>query len=155
MCLTTRMPAAGGSSAPILRRWPAAWCTVPMSTLGPRLAQAIAAKDAAAVRELVAVDVDFRGLTPGRAWEGTGPDALVEVLFGAWFEEADEVRALLDVTTGAPVEDTLRVSYRLALRTPDGDATAEQQAYYRTEGGRIAHLRVLCSGFRPAAPRQD
>ncbi|QIM21031.1 hypothetical protein G7075_07620 [Phycicoccus sp. HDW14] len=126
-----------------------------MSTLGPRLAQAIAAKDAAAVRELVADDVDFRGLTPGRAWEGTGPDALVEVLFGSWFEEADEVRALLDVTTGAPVEDTLRVSYRMALRTPDGDFTAEQQAYYRTHDDRISHLRVLCSGFRPAAGLPD
>lgn len=127
-----------------------AWSTVPMNTLGPRLAQAIAAKDDAAVRELVADDVDFRGLTPGRAWEGRGPDALVEVLFGSWFEDTDEVRALLDVTTGAPVEDTLRVSYRLALRNADGDFTAEQQAYYRTEGGRITHLRVLCSGFRPA-----
>jgi hypothetical protein len=27
----------------------------------------------------------------------------------------------------------------------------EQQAYYATEGGRIAWMRVLCSGFRPAA----
>ncbi|MGG5257349.1 hypothetical protein [Phycicoccus avicenniae] len=121
-----------------------------MSTLGPRLAQAIAAKDAATVHELVAADVDFRGLTPGRAWEGTGPDALVEVLFGSWFEDSDEVRALLDVTTGAPVEDTQRVSYRLALHNADGDFTAEQQAYYRTDGERITHLRVLCSGFRPA-----
>ncbi|MBM6399426.1 hypothetical protein [Phycicoccus sonneratiae] len=122
-----------------------------MSTLGPRLAQAIAAKDAAAVRDLVSDDVDFRGLTPGRAWEGRGPDALVEVLFGSWFEDSDEVRALLDVTTGAPVEDTLRVSYRLALRNADGDFTAEQQAYYRAEGDRIGYLRMLCSGFRPSA----
>ncbi|GIL34657.1 hypothetical protein PDTK01_07330 [Phycicoccus sp. DTK01] len=120
-----------------------------MSTLGPRLAAAIAAKDPDTVRALVAPDVDFRGLTPGRAWEGTGAEALVEVLFGAWFEPSDEVRALLDVTVGAPVEDTERVSYRLALRNGDGDFTAEQQAYYRTEGERITYLRVLCSGFRP------
>jgi hypothetical protein len=145
------MPGAAGSVRPVVRERTSAWSTVRMSTLGPRLAQAIAAKDAAAVRDLVAPDVDFRGLTPGRAWEGTGPDALVEVLFGAWFEEADEVRALLDITTGAPVEDTFRVSYRLALHTPDGDFTAEQQAYYRTEGERISHLRMLCSGFRPTA----
>ena len=74
----------------------------------------------------------------------------MEVLFGSWFEDSDEVRALLDVTTGAPVEDTLRVSYRLALRNADGDFTAEQQAYYRTDGDRIGYLRMLCSGFRPA-----
>ncbi|QKE84952.1 hypothetical protein [Arthrobacter sp. NEB 688] len=122
-----------------------------MSTLGPRLAAAIAAKDAGAVRSLVADDVDFRGLTPGRSWEGASADELVEVLFGSWFEPADEVRALLDVTVGAPVEDTHRVSYRLALRTPDGEFTAEQQAYYRTADERITHLRMLCSGFRPHA----
>ena len=37
----------------------------------------------------------------------------------------------------------------LALRTPDGAHTAEQQAYYRGEDERITHLRVMCSGFRP------
>ncbi|NHI18262.1 hypothetical protein H9L10_05180 [Phycicoccus endophyticus] len=121
-----------------------------MTTLGPRLARAIAAKDPAAVRALVTPDVDFRGLTPGRAWAGSSADELVDVLFGSWFEDADEVLALLDVTTGAPVEDTERVSYRLALHNGDGDHTAEQQVYYRTDGDRIVHLRVLCSGFRPA-----
>ncbi|WP_299445532.1 hypothetical protein [uncultured Phycicoccus sp.] len=121
-----------------------------MSTLGPRFARAVAAKDADAVHRLVTPDVDFRGLTPGRAWEGTGPDDLVEVLFGCWFGDADEITALVDVTAGAPVEDTQRVSYRLALRTPDGAYAAEQQAYYRADGDHIGFLRILCSGFRPA-----
>ncbi len=136
------------------------WCADPggaalsrVDTLGSRLASAIAAKDDAAVRAVVTPDVDFRGLTPGRSWEGTGADALVEVLFGSWFEDTDEVRALLDVSDGERVEDTERVSYRLALHNADGDSTAEQQAYYRTDDGRISYLRVLCSGFRPAAPR--
>ena len=39
--------------------------------------------------------------------------------------------------------------------TPDGDFTVEQQAYYRTEEGRIVHLRVLCSGFREAGGVPD
>lgn len=149
MCLTTRMPVP---TAPAWRVVPCGAALDRVSTLGARLARAIAAKDRPAVRALVAPDVDFRGLTPGRAWEGHSADDLLEVLFGSWFEDADEVRALLDVTTGAPVEDTERVSYRLALRTPDGDHTAEQQAYYRTDGERITHLRVLCSGFRPSTP---
>lgn len=123
-----------------------------MSSLGERLAHAVAAKDHDAVRAVLDPDVDFRAMTPGRGWEGTGPDAVVETLFGHWFEDHDEVTALLDVEVGDPVEDTERVSYRLALRTPDGDRTAEQQAYYRGEDGRITHLRVMCSGFRPTRP---
>lgn len=120
-----------------------------MSTLGPRLAQAIAVKDTAAVRALLAPDVDFRGLTPGRAWEGSTADDVVDVLFGCWFEDHDEITAVLDITAGAPVADIDRVSYRFALRTPDGDHVAEQQAYYRSDGERITQLRVMCSGFRP------
>jgi hypothetical protein len=75
------------------------------------------------------------------------------VLFGSWFEDHDEITGLLAVRAGQPVEDTHHVAYRVALRTPDGDFTAEQQAYYRTEGERMTHLRMLCSGFRPSAPR--
>ena len=121
------------------------------TALGPRLADAVGAKDRDAVRALLAPDVDFRGLTPGRAWEGTGPDAVLDVLFGAWFEDEDEIRSVLDVTAGEPVVDTERVSWRFALRTPNGDHVAEQQAYYRGDGERITHLRVMCSGFRPVA----
>ena len=117
-----------------------------MSTLGPRLAAAIGAKDTDTV---LTPDVDFRGLTPGRMWEGHTPDDVLDVLFRCWFEDADEITAVLDITAGAPVVDTERVSYRFALRTPDGDHVAEQQAYYRTDGERISHLRVMCSGFRP------
>lgn len=46
-------------------------------------------------------------------------------------------------------------AYRLAVRTPDGDFTVEQQAHYRTEEGSIVHLRVLCSGFRAAGGVPD
>lgn len=120
-----------------------------MPSLGERFAHAVAAKDHDAVRAVLAPDVDFRALTPGRAWEGTGPEAVLDTLFGHWFEDQDEVEALLDLEVGTPVEDTERVSYRFALRTPDGAHTAEQQAYYRGEDDRITHLRVMCSGFRP------
>jgi ketosteroid isomerase-like protein len=124
-----------------------------MTGAGESLATAVAAKDHDAVRALLAPDVDFRALTPGRPWEATSADGVVEVLFGSWFEDQDEILALLALDTGDPVEDTQRVAYRLALRTPDGYFTAEQQAYFRTDGGRITHLRMLCSGFRPSAPR--
>lgn len=122
-----------------------------MTTVGERLAHAIAAKDRDGVRGLLAPDVDFRGLTPSRAWEADSADAVVSVLFDCWFEDSDEITGVLDVAPGSEVADTERVSYRFALHNDDGDQVAEQQAYYRAVDGRIGYLRVLCSGFRPAA----
>jgi hypothetical protein len=117
-------------------------------TLGTRFAHAIAAKDADALRALLADDVDFRGLTPGRTWDGTGPDAVVEAVLGSWFGDTDRIEQVVDVQDGEDVADTARVSYRFDLSNPDGDFVAEQQVYYRG-GESIEHLRVLCSGYRP------
>ena len=117
-------------------------------TLGARLANAIAAKDEAALRGLLADDVDFKALTPRRTWEGTGPDDVVRTVFGSWFEPSDEIVAVLDVTDGEMVADTSRVSYRFDLANADGTFVAEQQVYYRGDAV-IDHLRVMCSGFRP------
>lgn len=125
-----------------------------MSTLGPRFARAVGSKDVDAVRAILAPDVDFRALTPGRAWEGTTADDVVGALFDRWFGPSDDITAVLDITCGAPVADTERVSYRLALHNDAGAHVAEQQVYYRVDGDVIVHLRILCSGFRPvpAAP---
>lgn len=117
-------------------------------SLGARLAHAIAAKDEAALRAVLAADVDFRGLTPGRTWEGTGPDAVVETVLGSWFEPADEIERVVDVAERDDVADTSHVSYRFDLVNPDGAYVAEQQVYYRGTDT-IEHLRVMCSGFRP------
>jgi hypothetical protein len=117
-------------------------------TLGTRFARAIAAKDEEALRELLADDVDFRGLTPRRTWEGTSPDDVVETVFGSWFEDTDRIEQVLDVRDGDDVGDTARVSYRFDLTNADGDFVAEQQVYYRGDET-IDYLRVLCSGFRP------
>ena len=118
------------------------------ASLGARLAHAIAAKDESALRAVLADDVDFRGLTPGRTWEGTGPDAVVETVFGSWFEPADEIERVVDVAERDDVADTSHVSYRFDLVNPGGWYVAEQQVYYRGTDT-IEHLRVMCSGFRP------
>ncbi|MDZ5664213.1 hypothetical protein HN031_11895 [Nocardioides sp. zg-1308] len=117
-------------------------------SLGVRFAQAVADRDEAALRALLADDVDFKGLTPGRLWEGAGPDAVVEAVFGSWFEESDHVDRVVEVTEGDEVADTSRVGYRFDLTNPSGAYVAEQQAYYRG-AERIEHLRIMCSGFRP------
>ena len=122
--------------------------TTRTETLGVRLARAIAAKDEAALRAILADDVDFRGLTPGQTWEGSGPDAVVETVFGSWFEPDDEIERVVDVSERDDVADTSHVSHRFDLVTPKGPYVAEQQVYYRGTDA-IEHLRVMCSGFRP------
>lgn len=122
-----------------------------MSGIGEDLARAVAAKDADALSALLAPDVDFKGLTPGRIWEATGAGGVASVFFDHWFEPSDSVEDLVDVTSGDDVADTAHVSYRLNLLNDAGEQVAEQQVYYRATDGRISHLRVMCSGFRPRA----
>jgi hypothetical protein len=123
-----------------------------MSTpdLGTRFAEAIAARDVDGLAGLLTPDVDFKGLTPRKFWEGTTPADVVAAVFDHWFEESDHIDELVDVTPGTPVEDTAHVGYRFAITNPDGRHTVEQQAYYRTDGDRISYLRIVCSGYRPA-----
>jgi hypothetical protein len=119
-----------------------------MTSAGSELAHAIAAKDAAGVRDLLDPAVDFRGMTPNRSWEGSTPDEVVAVLFEHWFEPKDEIEAVERVETDA-FADRERVGYRFSGHNPDGPFVVEQQAYLATRDGRIAWLRVMCSGFRP------
>ncbi len=118
-------------------------------SLGRRLATAIAARDHAALRALLAPEVSFKGLTPGRVWESDDAEGAIEVILGHWFEPHDQIDEIVALEDGDPVADTERITYRFTLTTPDGPHTAEQQVYYRTEAGQITYARVLCSGFRP------
>lgn len=122
-----------------------------MSSLGRRFAKAVAAKDVEVLREVLAADVDFKGVTSGRLWESQDADGVLEVVLGSWFAEQDVIDRVVEIREGDPVEDTHHVAYRFAISTPDGPHTAEQQAYYRGTGEQISHLRVICSGFRPVA----
>jgi hypothetical protein len=122
------------------------------TTVGERFARAFLAKDWDAVAELVDPAVDFRGLTPGRPWEATTADALIQGVLSQWIEPSDEVYEVIGVTSDRVV-DRERVTYRFRVRNPDGDHVCEQTAYYDTESERIVKLRVLCSGFLPRAGR--
>lgn len=121
-----------------------------MHSLGRRFAHALADKDVPALTGLLADDIDFRGLTPMKFWEATDRDGVIDILLANWFEPSRKIDALLELNENDTVEDTDHVGYRFALTTPDGPHTAEQQAYYRVADDRIAYLRVLCSGIRPA-----
>ena len=117
--------------------------------IGERFARSLADKDFGGVVSLLTDDVEFRALTPGRAWAADDPQAVLEIL-GTWFGELDHIVSLDRLERDA-FADRERVGYRLSVENPDGSFQLEQQAYLAKEGERIAWLRVLCSGFRPRA----
>ena len=120
------------------------------ATIGTDFARAFAAKDAGRIRDLVDPNVDFRGLTPSRSWEASDAVALVELLFDSWIEADAEVEAVEQVESDS-FADRERVGYRFRVRNPDGEFLVEQQAYIEERDGRIAWMRVVCSGFRPVS----
>ena len=116
--------------------------------LGRAFVRALARKDFGEVSTLVDPEIDFRGLTPNRAWEASGPRALVDDVLSQWLEDSDHVEDVVSVETGS-VADRQRIAYRLRVSNPDGVFIFEQQAYFTERDGRIDWMRVLCSGFRP------
>lgn len=121
------------------------------SDLGAKFAKALAAKDVARLSMLIHPEIDFRGMTPSRTWEATDREAVLEILLGSWFEATDEIQALERLESDA-FADRERVGYRLSVNNAKGRFFVEQQAYLASRHGQIAWMRVLCSGYRPAAP---
>ena len=123
--------------------------TVTQHHVGERFVLALAGKDAAGLRAALAPDVRFRGLTPGRAWEATGVDATLDVLFGSWFEATDYIDEVVSHEIH-PVVDKIAVRYCFRVRNGDGAFLVEQQGYVSLdEHGRMADVAIVCSGYRP------
>jgi hypothetical protein len=117
-------------------------------TLGARFATALSTKDFATVRELLHPEVDFRGMTPSRFWEASDPETVISEILELWFEPSDEIRSLDSLETDG-FADRERTGWRFSVTNPDGDFVVEQQAYVGVSDGKIAWMRVMCSGFRP------
>jgi ketosteroid isomerase-like protein len=122
------------------------------ATVGELFARHLLAKDWERLATVLAPDVDFRGLTPGRHWEAADAREAIDGVFKSWFEPGDDVYEVVDVATDRVV-DRERVVYRARIRNSEGDFVCEQTAYYDTANGRITKLRILCSGFQPTAGR--
>src|SRR5436190_13341242 len=90
----------------------------PRSDLGSTFAQALARKDFALITTLLHPEVDFRGLTPSRAWEATGAEQVVDEVLRQWFEDSDDLEELVSVETDE-FADRERVAYRLRGRNAD------------------------------------
>jgi hypothetical protein len=117
-----------------------------MDAIAERFVRAFVAKDPAALRTVLAPDVNFRALTPDRCWEGTSADAVIRDVFGAWLEPSDDVEELESVEGGS-IANTTRVVYRFRVKNPRGTFLVEQLAYLRGDDDHIRWLRIMCSGF--------
>ena len=119
-----------------------------MTTAGERFAQALAGKDGAGLRALLADPVDFQALTPGRHWEAsTSQQVAEEIILGRWFGPGDDIEELCSVSTGR-VAEREHVTYQVRVRRGGRGYLVEQHAYYDTDGPRITWMRVLCSGYQ-------
>ena len=125
-----------------------------MDSPGERFARALAHQDSDALCAVLADTVDFEALTPRRHWQAsTGRQAADEIILGTWFDAGTQILELCSVATGR-VAECEHVAYRMRVREAGEDYLVEQQAYYRTDGPRIAWMRILCSGFQPVAAEQ-
>jgi len=119
------------------------------TSVGVDFAHALAAKDRERLLGLLHPDIEFRALTPRRSWEADDPEAVLSVLLGHWFEEADDIQAVERLESDG-FADRERVGYRFRVSNPEGLFLVEQQAYISERDGQIAWMRVVCSGYRPA-----
>ena len=120
----------------------------PDATLGRAFADALGRKDFDQIAALLQPEIDFRGLTPGRAWEASNARGVIDDVLRRWFEDSDELEELVSSESDS-FADRQRVSYRFVGRNENGPFVVEQQAYYTERYGRIDWMRILCSGFRP------
>jgi hypothetical protein len=125
---------------------------------GEEFVRALADKDGAALRAVLADPIDFAALTPGRHWISDSPDeVIVEFMLGKWFGPGAEILGI-ESMGGGSLPDREHVSYRLRVRREGEDYLVEQQAYYNTVADprgvqQISWLRVLCSGYQRRDPR--
>jgi hypothetical protein len=118
---------------------------------GEVFARALAAKDADGLRRVLQPELDFRAMTPGKFWEASDADTVIDdIVFGRWFEPTDEIRELIALETDT-VGHRHRVGYRLRVKNADGEHVVEQQAYYELQDERISWLRIMCAGYMPVA----
>ena len=116
--------------------------------VGRAFAAALARRDFGEVATLLHPEIEFRALTPRRTFEPGSPDEVVDVV-RLWFGTA-EIEQVLAIDSDV-VGDRPHVAYRFRGVRDGAPFVIEQQAYYEVRDGRLAWMRVVCSGFRPPA----
>jgi hypothetical protein len=123
---------------------------VPPFAVAGAFLEALAAQDFGKLRATLTPDAELRALVPPGLKEWTGADAIAD-RFAAWFGDTDEFD-LVDATVGE-VGGRIHLRWRIRLqaeRLGIGWHIVEQQAYADAdENGRVAHIDLLCTGYRP------
>jgi fermentation-respiration switch protein FrsA (DUF1100 family) len=123
---------------------------VPQFARAGSFLKGLAAQDFALLGAALAPDARLRALLPRGLREWTGAEVIAG-RFAGWFGDTGDFD-LVEATLGE-VGGLLHLHWRLRLRAERlgaGWFTVEQQAYADTdEGGRIARLDLLCTGYRP------
>jgi hypothetical protein len=123
---------------------------VPQFALAGAFLEGLAAQDFAELGGALTAGACLRALLPSGPREWAGAEAIARV-FARWFGDTGDFE-LIEATIGE-VGGRLHLHWRLRLRAGRlgrGWFTVEQQAYADTdEGGRIARLDLLCTGYLP------
>jgi len=123
---------------------------VPQFARAGSLLEGLAGQDFAQLGSALAADARLRVLLPAGLRERTGAQVIADQ-FALWFGNTQDFD-LVEATVGE-VGGRLHLHWRLRLRAErlgTGWFTVEQQAYADTDdGGRIAQLDLLCTGYRP------
>jgi hypothetical protein len=123
---------------------------VPQFALAGVFLEGLAAQDFAKLGSAIAAGARLRALLPVGLKEWTGAD-VIAAQFGRWFGDTADFEAVEAAVGEVGGRLHLRWRFRLrAKRLGTGWFTVEQQAYADTDdGGRIARLDLLCTGYRP------
>ena len=109
------------------------------------IAAAVADRDSVQLAAAVTDTVRLRALLPGGPIEDHGRAAVL-ARFAGWLADLDTVELVHAV--GEPVADRLLVHYRLTLGQGTTRWACTQTLICKTDGGRLATIDLLCSGFR-------
>jgi hypothetical protein len=121
----------------------------PDTAIGTQLLDALRHRDFVAVAGCFADGAHLRAVVPPGVREDDGPDAIA-ARFRLWTEPFEDYE-LVDGEVGR-FHDLLRISYAVrGVHAEEGPCSFEQTAYAEVADGRIAKLRLVCSGDRPLA----
>lgn len=118
------------------------------SSIGGRFVTALAARDFAGARAMLAPALDFRAFTPSQGFlVRTKRDSLMALL-QEWYGAAEAVEHL----ESGRVRERHYVDYRIRWSGNEGTMVFAQHAFYDLDGaGRISRMHLVCSGDQPVA----
>lgn len=122
---------------------------VPQCAPADAFLEGLAAQDFAQLGGALAADACLRALLPSGLWEWAGAEVIGH-RFARWFGDTEDFE-VVEAAVG-DVGGRLHLHWQVRLRAERlgaGWFTVEQQVYADADGGRIARLDLLCTGYRP------